>query len=171
MEDITFEKLLLQDSVVNEYTTYTDTSHNDIIKTDVVDPDLTTKLDQMGVFPLLVHIGDQQLEIIHHLKPGITNIITKTQSNAYGIAGLANQGHPIEIRNIQNIPFSTGKIIKIDTVLKATSPEETASVIELKNNNDTYKPFTFAVDPVIRILNSMTSTEWQAKDILNRWIQ
>ena len=76
--DFNFLTYLLNDEIVSDYLKHRQKIHSEIIRTD---PSATNSPQQspcgnLGAFPLLVHTGNGYIDLIHHVTPGTTNILT-----------------------------------------------------------------------------------------------
>ena len=75
-----FFVLLQQDEIVSKKNDHAQEIHSSIINTS--DASALVPFGQWGgVFPLLACAGEDEFDIIHHLTPGVTNILTNKSSN------------------------------------------------------------------------------------------
>ena len=73
---------------------------------------------------MLVHIGMGDINVIYHIIPGKTNIITKKSEIHKTIIALDKIDSTKEIRDFDKDPSYSGKVVKLDQILDISSIEE-----------------------------------------------
>ena len=97
--DSDFIDSIKTDVIVQNYTTQSSTIHATIINT--IDNAIAPKLDNVGILPMLVNVGECFFDIIYHFTPDESNAITQMMSKSKAIIGLADMVQPIEGRHLQ----------------------------------------------------------------------
>ena len=99
MSNLNFLASILNNKTVKNFLTYREAICNNIINT--TDATKPQRFGQARILPLLVHVGSGNIDLVHHLQLGQTNIFTGTIENFKGIISLTNIGSPSEIKNLQ----------------------------------------------------------------------
>ena len=91
--DFKFTEYILKDSIILDYPSFLTNIHNNIINTD--NKNYLLKFGDIGIFPLIVHISDRLVNIVHHITLGSKKILMKTNGNFKVILSLRIAVHPL----------------------------------------------------------------------------
>jgi len=108
---------------------------------------------------MIIYMGEVELEVVHHLTPGLTNVLTKWSANSKAMIGLHGKGSPTEIRDITKLALSKGKLVKYDNFFDAISTSDIKLFCQLGHNIITYHSYTFCSLYILEILYAMDESE------------
>ena len=77
---------------------YTKSIYKDIINTTNASIDL--KFGIVGIFLIIIHVKNRELDIIYYITPSIINVLIKKKQNFRAILGLSDKGSPKEIEDL-----------------------------------------------------------------------
>jgi hypothetical protein len=168
MPSFSFFDNIQNNDVVKNYHSFIDIIYIEIINT--LDQNAPLKFSDISIFPMLVHIGMGNINIIHHTTLGKINIITKIEMYKT-IMGLDEKGSPKEIRDFDKDPIHSRKSIKLDNILNVSSAIELHMKCLLSTQSTTfYQSYTFCLSEFISILHDTDQSDWNAMTILFKFI-
>ena len=114
MSKFNFIDSIKNNNIVSKFEDHIATIFNNIINLN--NEKALINFDKLGIFPIIVHIDNDKVDIIHHIHLGCTNIVTKINTNSKCIAGLMDKGAPVEFNDINNESFLKGKVTKFESI-------------------------------------------------------
>ena len=113
---------------------------------------LTENLEIMGSFPLLIHTGDKEVSIIHHLTPGKINPPTQAKINMTGVLGLHEGGSAIEIKEDTLTQAKDGKNFSLNKLYDVENVQEVSTKVNKLTTAITIRSFTYCPPSFIQVL-------------------
>jgi len=151
MPSFSFFDNIQNNGVVKNYHSFIDIIYIEIINT--LDQNAPLKFSNIGIFPILVHVGIGDIDIIHYTTPGKTNVITKKMEMHKTIMGLGKKGSPKEIRDFDKDPIYSRKSVKLDNIFNVSSATELYTKYPLSTRSIAfYQSYTFYLSEFISIL-------------------
>ena len=117
--DFNFWDYLLDDDIVRDYDKYCTKIHSEIIITNQPASIVSRHLmfGNLGAFPLLVYTGNGNIDLVHHVTPGIFNVLAGRESNYTAIVSLSELGGPAEVKGLTEEKSAKGKKARIADAL------------------------------------------------------
>jgi len=115
------------------------------------------KLNDLGIFSLIINIRDSKINIIYYPISGSINIITKKSTNYKAITYLLDKENTVKIKNLQLNTLSWGKIVKFNKILKVTLTNNITFYYLLEYNTTNYYSYTFCTIKILEILHEAPS--------------
>ena len=138
----TFLDVLLADEIVRDFEKHAEAVKELVAPRDK-DGDFATKAGGLGAFPLLAHLGEGEITLIHHLTPGTLNVITKKREATRVVRGIVDGGIPMEVKGLDEEVCKKGKAFKRDKILRLTEHPEEATSLSLTSTALAIRSFTF----------------------------
>jgi len=138
-----FIKIIKSDKIGSNYGCYKDTIYSEIIINNNVI--IISKLGYIGIFPVMVVVGDGNIEILYYIQPSSTNFLTKKALNMKAIIRLTDKGIPTEIKNLYMEELLKGKNPYLDKLLDIQEDSDMKKLCLLQHNNKTFHSYIFSI--------------------------
>ena len=112
----------------------------------------------LGAFPMLAHVGEGEVAIIHHAEVGTANAITKKETGTRVVMGIDGGGVLMEVRGWDQETCGKGKTYKRDTVVRLLTHPEESQTISLTTNSLAIRSFTFYCAEFISLFEGDNNT-------------
>ena len=107
------------------------------------DADFATRIQGIGAFPVLVHLGEGEIGIAHHMQFGTTNPVTKRTVPSRLVVGLDGDGVAKEFCGFGKEICGKGKTYNPGKIARLVDHPEEAEGIGLSQTGLAIRSFTF----------------------------
>ena len=153
MKRKTWFNILKEDVYGKDYTKHKGNIQN-LVKPNTPISSLTESLEMMGSFPLLIHTGDKEVSIVHHLRLGKVNPLTQEKVNMFAILGLHNGGSAIEIKEDTLTGTNDVKNFSLNKLYDITGSQDISTKVNKLTSTLTIRSFTYCPHSFIDVLET-----------------